>query len=107
MTIRVIAALLLMAACAPSGEAEKEAAVGVGKGAEEATESGDAPAVMELCDAVDYRPMIGTAVVMDSLPVGRFLRVYGENAIITQEYLPRRTNIVHDAKRVVRDIYCG
>ena len=107
MTIRVIAALLLMAACAPAGEAENEAAGSVGGGAEGAVEVGETPAVMEQCDAEDYRPMIGAAVDVASLPLGPMLRVYGENAIITQEYLPRRTNIVHDAKMVARDVYCG
>ena len=107
MSIRVIAALLLMAACAPSGEAENEAAGSVGEGAEGAAEIGETPAVMEQCDAADYRPLIGTPVDVASLPVGQMLRVYGENAIITQEYLPRRTNIVHDARMVARDVYCG
>jgi len=107
MILRVIAALLLMAACSPSGEAEKEASGGDGEGAEEVAESSEAPVVMEQCEAADYRPLIGTPVATATLPDGPMLRAYGENDIITQEYLPRRTNIVYDAKRVVRNVYCG
>ena len=69
-------------------------------------EGGD-PVVIEQCDAADYRPLIGTPVDAATLTGGQFMRAYGENDIITQEYLPRRTNVVYDAKRVVRDVYCG
>lgn len=107
MIFRVIAALLLMAACSPSGDAEQEASAGVGEGAEEVAEGGETPVVMEQCDAADYRPLIGTPVATATLPVGPMLRAYGENDIITQEYLPRRTNIVYDARKVVANVYCG
>ena len=107
MTIRVIAALLLMAACAPSGAADKEASGGVGEGAEEAAESGAAPSAMEQCDAEDYMPLISAPVDVASLPAGEFLRAYGENDIIVQDYLPRRTSIVYDTRSIVRNVYCG
>ncbi len=68
---------------------------------------GGGPVVVEQCDAADYRPLIGTSVDAATLPDGQFFRSYGENDIITQEYLPRRTNVVYDAKRIVGDVYCG
>jgi len=116
MKSRVIVALLFIAACAPSGEAVKVSSGSVGDGAQVVAEEVVAEEVavipepadaLEQCDAKDYRPMIGTPVAIASLPAGEFLRAYGENDIIVQDYLPRRTSIVYDAGSVVRSVYCG
>ena len=73
--------------------------------------SGDAKepglADIELCDASDYRPMIGTNFAAVTLPKGPRLRVFGENDIVTQEYIPQRTNVVFDEGGTIVRIYCG
>ena len=107
MILRLIAALLIVAACSPTGETEEAVVDSIVEGAEVAAEERSAPTVIEQCDAEDYRTLIDTSVSAATLPEGPMLRVYGENDIITQEYLPRRTNVVYDARKVVRNVYCG
>ncbi len=107
MKLRLIAVALIMAACSPTGEAEEAVVDSIVEGAEVAAEEGSAPTVIEQCDAEGYRILIDTSVSAATLPEGPMLRVYGENDIITQEYLPRRTNVVYDARKVVRNVYCG
>ena len=61
---------------------------------------------IELCDAADYRALIGTSVTDTSFPVGPRLRVFTLTDIVTQDYIPQRTNVVHDRGRITR-VYCG
>lgn len=68
---------------------------------------GDEPAPLEQCDAADWRPLIGTSVAAANIAASEALRVYGQGDIITQEYLPGRTNIVHDGEGIIRRVYCG
>ena len=61
----------------------------------------------EECDAESYRGLLGTPIAVASVNEGRLLRVYAEGEIITQEFLPQRTNIVTDRAGTVTRVYCG
>lgn len=75
----------------------------------EATESPEDPPVdeVELCDAPEYRPLIGSNIASVSLPSDPFVRVFGKDDIVTQDYRPKRVNIVYDEKGVIFRVYCG
>ena len=62
---------------------------------------------LEQCDADLYRPMIGTPAATAALPESDMLRVYGANDIVTQEYLPQRTNVVVGADGLIQQVTCG
>ena len=64
-------------------------------------------AEQELCDAVNYRILVGSSVDDTTFPVGPSLRVFGANDIVTQDYIPQRTNVVFDASRKIIRVYCG
>lgn len=61
----------------------------------------------ELCDASAYAGMIGTNIAAATFPSDPKIRVFGENDIVTRDYIPQRTNIVHDERGVIREVYCG
>ena len=61
---------------------------------------------IELCDAKDYRDLIGSSVTATTFPEGPRLRVFTLTDIVTQDYIPQRTNVVHDKGRISR-VYCG
>ena len=63
--------------------------------------------IPEQCDAEDYRPLIGTPAAAATFPQNEFFRAYGETDIITQEYLPRRTNVVYGSDGIIKDVFCG
>ena len=77
----------------------------VGEG--DAAKGGTGSPEIELCDAGDYRHLIGTNIKGATFPVTHMLRVYGVNDIVTQEYIPQRTNIVFDAKGTIVRVGCG
>lgn len=62
---------------------------------------------LEQCDAEEYRPLIGTPVAATTFATSDRLRVYGANDIITQDYLPQRTNVVYDAEGLITRVSCG
>ena len=62
---------------------------------------------IELCDAEDYRPLVGSPVSATSFPESPSLRVFGVNDIVTQDYVPQRTNVVYDTNGTITRIYCG
>lgn len=62
---------------------------------------------IELCDASDYRPMVGSNIAAATFPAGPRLRVFGEDDIVTQEYIPQRTNVVFDKGGTIVRVYCG
>ena len=95
---------LALAACAPDVP-QVDPAIET----EIVTESGLEERVPELeqCDAEDYRHLIGTPVAAAAFLTGNLLRVYGENDIITQDYLPQRTNVVYDAEGLIARVTCG
>ena len=99
--------ILLAAACAPTPpddrvEAEANRPV---PGASEGGGSGLAD--VELCDAEDYRVYLGQSVDAATFPTGPEFRVFGVNDIVTQDYVPQRTNVVYDGSRIVTRVYCG
>lgn len=61
----------------------------------------------EQCDAEDYRGMIGTSIAAATFPESPDLRVFGEDDIITQEYIPTRTNVLYGNNGIIKDVYCG
>ncbi|MGI9389130.1 MAG: hypothetical protein ACR2O1_03655 [Boseongicola sp.] len=107
MILRLTAALLFLTACSPTSETVEPPADDIDEVTESETGEDTAPDVMEQCEANDYRPLIGTTVDEAALSGDPMLRVYGENDIVTQEYLPRRTNIVYDSRKVIQNVYCG
>jgi hypothetical protein len=64
-------------------------------------------AAIELCDAPKYRPLVGQPVSAATFPVGPSLRVFGANDIVSQEYIPHRTNVVYDGSNRIVRVYCG
>lgn len=62
---------------------------------------------IELCDAREYRPLIGSSSAATTFPVSSSLRVYGENDIVTDDYVPQRTNVVSDASGRIAQVFCG
>lgn len=67
----------------------------------------ETPPVLEQCDASDYRPLVGSPFRDAMLVPGDRLRVFSENDIITQEYLPQRTNVVYGSDGLIVRVYCG
>ena len=107
MKPRMFLASIILAACSPTGETEDADLGDNGDVAEEVVEDEGEPIVIEQCDAETYRPFIGSSVADAALPDDAGVRVFGENDIVTQEYLPRRTNIVYDGRQIIRAVYCG
>lgn len=105
--IRIASLLILLAACAPAApddriEADADRPV---PGASEGGGSGLAD--IELCDAGSYRDLVGQPVDSTQFPVGPEFRVFGVNDIVTQDYIPQRTNVVYDTSRIITRVYCG
>ena len=94
---------MVLAACGPVPVAEEPAIV------TEVVEPEvpEAPPALEQCDAADYRPLIGTPLAEAAIVSGERMRVFGVNDIITQEYLPQRTNVVFDDEGLISRVYCG
>ncbi len=68
---------------------------------------GGSLAEIELCDAESYRFLVGTSVDETVFPTGPGLRVFGVNDIVTQDFVPDRTNVVFDTGRQIMRVYCG
>lgn len=115
MRLKFLSVLALMAACAPtvpdSRTIDEDATVTQTDFPEtSAVETEPAQpglADIELCDAKDYRHLIGAVAAQQSFPEGPEFRVYSVNDIITQEYLPNRTNVVVTMEGLVFRVYCG
>ena len=62
----------------------------------------------EQCDAADYRPLIGTPYTDAIFPSGPKLRVYSTADLVTQDYLPDRTNVVfNEETSLIIRAFCG
>ena len=70
-------------------------------------ESVDDGGLPEQCDAGDYRGFIGQNIATVTVPTGPMLRAYGETDIITQDYLPQRTNVIYSAEGTILRVTCG
>lgn len=102
-------ALLLaaLAACASTPPDDRQLPEGGAlPGPSEEIEGGGLAAI-ELCDAGDYRGLVGTDVGATTFPASDNLRVFGINDIVTQDYIPHRTNVVFDSSRQIVRVYCG
>lgn len=62
---------------------------------------------VEECEAESYRPLIGTKVSEANLPTGDKFRVFGQSDIVTQEYIPQRTNVVYNVAGQITRVFCG
>ncbi|AZQ66048.1 hypothetical protein EF888_02230 [Silicimonas algicola] len=63
---------------------------------------------VELCDAPEYRPYVGQPVAATTFPTGPKFRVYSDTDVVTQEYLPDRTNVVFGARSgTILRVFCG
>lgn len=63
---------------------------------------------VELCDAPSYRPLVGQPVSAATFPAGPKLRVYSDSDVVTQEYMPNRTNVVYDdTTGLILRVFCG
>lgn len=69
--------------------------------------AGGGLADVELCDARNYRGLIGSDVGATTFPKSDELRVFSVNDIVTQDYIPQRTNVVFDGSRRIIRVYCG
>ena len=109
-TITLLIAAVALAACAPEVPDDRGATTTSGDQAlpgpsEQGGNTG--LAAIEQCDAEDYRHLVGQSVTATSFPTGPGMRVFGVNDIVTQDYVPQRTNVVYDGgQRIVR-VYCG
>ena len=101
---QAIAALGLLAACAPAAPGEPAAAR---QDALPVDDKAPGLADIELCDARDYRPLIGAHIASVTLPKGPRLRAFSVDDIITQEYIPQRTNVRYDSDGTIIEVYCG
>ena len=61
----------------------------------------------EECDADSYRPLVGSPVTATVFPTGAKLRVFKDSAIVTQEYIPQRTNVVFNSGGQIVRVFCG
>lgn len=105
-------ALLAFAACAPVPD-DTAGIIDITDGPEVVVDIGDAPIGaggapdLEECDAAEYRPLIGTPVADSVFQTGERLRVYSEADIVTQEYIPQRTNVVYTSGGTITRVFCG
>jgi len=104
-------ALMISAACAPVPD-DTSGIVDITDGPElpttpvAASNPGGSPDAEE-CDAETYRPLLGTPAADTVFPTGERLRVYSEADIVTQEYIPQRTNVVFDSSGRINRVFCG
>ncbi len=106
----LILSVAVLASCGPDGSDVIEPAPTSGvlpSGAQAGSGPKGAAPGTELCDASAYAGMIGTNVAAATFPVDPKIRVFGENDIVTRDYIPQRTNIVHDKNGIIREVYCG
>ena len=104
-------AMLWATACGPAPDSDAVVTkVVVVPAAAEGEETGQDPAGLadiELCDARDYRPLIGSNIAAATLPAGPRLRAFSVDDIVTQEYIPQRTNIVYRPDGTIIRVECG
>ena len=98
---------LALAACAAPPSIDDEAPIEPRPLPGPSESGGEGLADAELCDADDYRSLVGSPAADANLIVGPELRVFGVNDIITQDYLPQRTNVVSDTDGLILRVYCG
>lgn len=108
MRFTIFPALLLgLTACAPTAPDDRVPSGDRALPGPSEEIPGGGLADIELCDAADYRPLVGSDVGATSFPTGPELRVFGVNDIVTQDYIPQRTNVVYDTSRRIIRVYCG
>ena len=110
-TIGISLFFLVLAACAPreipNSGAEAQLDDGTTGPGGLVVSADEEPDLFEECDAQSYRSLIGTPIAAAAVNEGPQLRVYMETDLITQEFLPQRTNIITDGSGNVIRVYCG
>lgn len=109
MIVRMFPCLLVLVACGTEvNDAPVEPGAEPAVAIEETDESSvfEAPDVEE-CDAEVFRSAIGVDVATTAFTPSPDLRIFSEADLVTQEYLPKRTNIVTDVNGVITRVYCG
>jgi len=61
----------------------------------------------ELCDAADYRSLIGTNIADATVPEGPNVRIFSINDIVTRDFIPQRTNVVYETTGEITQVFCG
>lgn len=109
-----VSALLLAGACAPATDGAVIVTEEISSTSPDAVttdaEDDTAPAGLadiELCDAADYRPLIGSNIAAATLPAGPRLRAFSVDDIVTQDYIPQRTNIIYRPDGTILRVECG
>ena len=57
------------------------------------------------CGALDYAGMIGTPIAAAAFPAG--VRTIGPDAIVTQDHVPARLNVLVDGRGTITGFRCG
>jgi hypothetical protein len=57
------------------------------------------PAAPDLCQAEEYRGMIGTPIAAATFPSG--VRTIGPDTIITEDFVPGRLNVLIDSRGLI------
>ncbi|MEM7720473.1 MAG: I78 family peptidase inhibitor [Pseudomonadota bacterium] len=106
--IRPVVIMLFLGACAGSAPEDREVPDNQSlPGPSEGNTGGGELADIELCDAQTYRDLVGSDVDDASFPTAGGPRVFGVNDIVTQDFIPQRTNVVFDTSRRIVRVYCG
>ena len=105
--VTIIAGLIL-AGCAPQvpDSRTSDDAAAISSDRQSSLNQPLKPGEIEFCDARDYRALIGSPVAATTFPSGPELRVYDINDIVTNDYIPQRTNVVHEKGRITQ-VFCG
>lgn len=112
MPFRLLAVFLLLVACGDAPNDVEDIVdtsdVMIEDGAEEETEDNPfASPDVEECDAEVFRQAIGVDISTTAFTPSENVRIFSEADLVTQEYLPKRTNIVTDMRGVITRVYCG
>lgn len=108
MPLRFLAALLILTACAEAPDDTEVVtgsfdAVTVAPDVDPSIASPD----VEECDADVFRQAIGVDISTTAFTPSDNVRIFSEADLVTQEYLPKRTNIVTDTNGIITRVYCG
>ena len=105
-----LVALLGLIACSPvpdSGAIVDITDAGEGNEGLQDTPDDQADNPNDLCDADAYRGLVGTPVTATVFETGKLLRVFSEADIVTQEYIPQRTNVLFSTGGQIIRVFCG
>lgn len=100
----IIAAALLMAACAPSNTTPPDGATPPADGAGPQT-AAEATA-QDTCGASGYRSLVGSSLAAVTLPADANIRIIQPDTMVTQDFRPDRINMIVDADGTITGLEC-